>query len=118
VNPRSTEDLKGAPSSQQRAEKVVSQLVLLSRSEEACKLLGVEGVLAGHVDITILDDPLAYLAHDIAAAVRDAEDRAPVQTTMLSTLVAEFRLCSFISSHIDQHDLVERVMRQLRELQG
>jgi hypothetical protein len=37
---------------------------------------------------------------------------------MLSTLVAEFRLCSFISSHIDQHDLVERVMRQLRELQG
>ena len=108
----------GGPTSRQRAEKVVSQLVLLSRSDEACRLLGVEGVLADQVDITILDDPLDYLAYDIAAAVRDTEEEtAAVQATMLSTLVAEFRLCGFIASHIDQHDLVERVMRQLRELQ-
>ena len=108
-----------ASGSRVTVEKIVSQLVLLSRSEEACRLLGVEGVLADLVDISVLDDPLGYVAYDIAAAVRDAsEDSAPVQATMLSTLVAELRLCGLIASHIDQHDLVERVMRHLRELQG
>ena len=119
MNPRSTDDVHGAPGSRQRVEKIVSQLMLLSRSEEACRLLGVEGVLAGQVDITVLDDALDYLAYDIAAAVRDAdEETPPVQATMLSTLVAELRLCGLIASHIDQHDLVERVMRQHRELLG
>ena len=101
-----------------RVEKVVSQLMLMSRSEEACRLLGIDGVLVDQVDITILDDPLDYLAYDIAAAVRDVEEEsAPVQATMLSTLVAELRLCGLIIARIDQFDLVERVMRQLRELQ-
>ena len=78
--------------------------MLLSRSEEACRLLGVEGVLVDQVNVTILDEPL--------------EDTAPVQATMLSTLVAELRLCGLMLSHIDQFDLVERVMRQLRELEA
>ena len=61
-------------------------------------LLGVDGVLVDQVDITVLDDPLDYVAYDIAAAVRDAlEETAPVQATMLSTLVAELRLCGLIS---------------------
>ena len=82
------------------------------------RLLGIDGVLVDQVDITILDDPLDYLAYDIAAAVRDVEEEsAPVQATMLSTLVAELRLCGLIIARIDQFDLVERVMRQLRELQ-
>jgi hypothetical protein len=111
-------DIPGASDHRPRVEKAVSQLVFLARSEEACRLLGVEGVLADQVDITFLDDPVDYLAYDIAAAVRDsAEEVAPVQATMLSTLVAELRLCNLASAHIDQHDLIERVMRHLRELQ-
>jgi len=119
VNTRSVDDLQSAPGSRQKVEKAVSQLMILSRSEEACRLLGVEGVLVSQVDITVLDDPLDYVAYDIAAAVRDAdEEGAPVQATMLSTLVAELRLCGLISSHIVQADLVERVLRHLREMQA
>jgi hypothetical protein len=109
----------GGSDDRQRVEKAVTQLVFLARSEEACRLLGVEGVLADQVDITLLDDPLDYLAYDVAAAVRDAtEEVAPVQATMLSTLVAELRMCNLLAARFDQHDLIERVMGHLRELQG
>jgi hypothetical protein len=116
---RSVDDAQSSAGSRQKVEKAVSQLMSISRSEEACRLLGVEGVLVDQVDISVLDDPLDYVAYDIAAAVRDGDDEtAPVQATMLSTLVAELRLCVLIVSHIDQHDLVERVMRNMRELRG
>jgi hypothetical protein len=119
TNVRDRDDATMGAGSRGSVEKFVGQLVVLSRSDEACRLLGIDGVLVDQVDITVLDDPLDYVAYDIAAAVRDAaEDAPPVQATMLSTLVAEFRLCGLIASHIDQHDLVERVMRHLRELQG
>jgi len=110
---------QGPQDSRQRVEKAVSQLFLLSRSEEACRLLGVDGILAEQVDISLLDDPLDYVAYDIAAAVRDADEEVvPVQASMLSTLVAEVRMCNLMVAHVDQHDLTERVMRHLRELQG
>ena len=38
-------------------------------------------------------------------------------THFVDSLVAELRLCGLIIARIDQFDLVERVMRQLRELQ-
>ncbi len=118
MNTRDQTDIKGASGTRQLVEKTVTQLMLLSRSEEACRLLGVEGVLVDQVNITILDDALDYVAYDIAASVRDVqEDTPPVQATMLSTLVAELRLCGLMIPRIDQFDLVERVMRQLRELQ-
>jgi hypothetical protein len=99
---------------QDTVEAYVAHLVSLSRSEEACRLLGVDGILADQVDITLLDNPVDYVAYDIAAAVRDAqEDTAPVQATMLSTLVAELRLCSLLVAHMDSSDLVERVLRNL-----
>jgi hypothetical protein len=110
--------MEGAGISRQTVEKTVSQLTMIARSEEACRLLGIDGVLVDQVTITILDDPLEYVAYDIAAAVRDAaEDRAPVQATMLATLVAELRLCGLFVSHIDQHDLVDRVIRLMGELE-
>ncbi len=110
-------DTYGTNGGRQKVESLVGQLVVLSRSEEACRLLGVDGVLVDQVNITVLDDPMDYVAYDIAAAIRDAgDDSAPVQATMLSTLVAELRLCGLIRSHIDQGDLVERVLRQMREL--
>lgn len=102
----------------QTIEKAIAQLTMIARSEEACRLLGVDGVLVDQVTISILDDPLEYAAYDIAAALRDAaEDRAPVQATMLATLVAELRLCGLFVSHIDQHELVDRVIRLMGELE-
>jgi len=118
MNRRDKDNVLSSSSQRERVEKAVSQLVMIARSEEACRILGVEGVLVDQVNITILDDPLDYVAYDIAAALRDVEeDTTPVQATMLSTLVAELRLCGLIRSHVDQYDLVERVMRQLREME-
>ena len=120
MNRRNRDDPQSLASSRETVEKTVSQLVFISRSEEACRLLGVEGVLVDQVDITLLDDPLDYVAYDIATAVHDAkEEIAPVQATLLSTLVAELRLCNLLAAHVvDQHDLTERVMRHLREMDG
>jgi hypothetical protein len=119
VNRRDWQTSSASSDIRQHVERVVSQLVALSRSEEACRLLGVDGVLADQADITLLDDPLDYAAYDIAAAVRDAaEEVAPVQASMLSTLVAELRMCSLLLAHLDQHDLTERVVRHVRDLQG
>ena len=115
----SSRSLDDPPGSRSAAEKAVSQLVLISRSEEACRLLGVEGVLVGQADITMLDDPLDYVAYDIAAALHDVEEGiVPGQGTMLSSLVAELRMCHLLGAHVDQHDLTERVIRHLREMQG
>ena len=100
----------------QRVEKLVSQLILLSRSEEACRLLGVDGLLADVVDLNVLDDPLGYLSHDIAGAIHDSDgEAAPDGPTKLAPLVAELRLCGLIVAHLDQFDLVERVLGQLAE---
>jgi len=94
-------------------------LVMIARSEEACRLLGVEGVLVDQADITLLEDPLDYVAYGIAAAVHETEkESAAGQATMLSTLVAELRMCNLLAAHVDQHDLIERVMRHHGEMQG
>jgi hypothetical protein len=101
---------------QQKVESLVGQLMMLSRSEEACRLLGVDGVLVDEVDISVLADPLNYVAEDIAAAIRHADESTmPSKGTMLSTLVAEVRLCGLITSHIDHGELIERVMGHLGE---
>jgi hypothetical protein len=119
MNSRSRNDVPGAAGGRQTVEKTVSTLAMLARSEEACRLLGVDGVLADQADVAFLDDPLDYLAYDIAAAVHEAADEiVPAQGTMLSTLVAELRMCQLIAVHVDQYDLTERVMRHLREMQS
>jgi hypothetical protein len=118
VNKRRRDDF-GLRASRELAEKTVSTLVMLARSEEACRLLGVDGVLVDQTDVSFLDDPLDYLAYDIATALRDAEeDVVSGQGTLLSTLVAELRMCQLLAAHVNQHDLTERVLRHLREAPG
>ena len=62
--------------SRSRVEKLVGQLIELSRDEAACRALGVDGGVAEQVDISFLDDPVDYVAYDLAEALKAAEDDA------------------------------------------
>jgi len=72
----------------------------LAGNDEACRLLGVEGSLEGQLDLEFIDDPLEWLAYDIAMAVRNAdasesgEEEEPAPT--LATLVGEIRLARLV----------------------
>ena len=57
-----------------RVEKLVEQLARLAASIEACEALGVNGVLADQVDISFVEDPLDYMAYDLAQAQQKAEN--------------------------------------------
>lgn len=96
---------------------VVAQLLALSNNDEACRLLGVEGVLADQLDLRFLEDALDYVSYDIAAAMADTRQDPPLAgTTMLPTLVAELKLCRLLGVRVDEHDLVQRVTGQMRDM--
>jgi hypothetical protein len=81
----------------------VADLLALAQNDEACRLLGVDGSLESQLDITFLDDPLDWLAFDIAQAIKavpDDEEKEPGPT--LTTLVAEVRLIRLMKGSIDQ----------------
>jgi len=101
-------------------ERAVGQIASLARNEEACKLLGVEGVLEGQLDLAFLNDPLEWLASDIANALDAAESsdddagQAPESLT-LDIVVAEFRLCQLLQGAIDESELIRRVRRLVEQ---
>src|SRR3990172_3283515 len=87
----------------------ISELVALAQNDDACRVLGVDGVLEGQLDVEFLDDPLDWIAYDIATAFRAHEDQAaPI---MLTTLVAELRLLRAMRGQIDEIAL-QRLVRQ------
>jgi hypothetical protein len=101
-------------------ERAVGQIASLARSEEACKLLGVDGVLEGQLDLAFLNDPLEWLASDIANALEAAEssddDAIPaVESLTLDIVVAEFRLCQLVQGTIDESELIRRVRRLVEQ---
>jgi hypothetical protein len=101
-------------------ERAVGQIATLARNEEACKLLGVEGVLEGQLDLAFLNDPLEWLASDIAnalaAAERNDDDTEPaVESLTLDIVVAEFRLCQLVQGTIDENELIRRVRRLVEQ---
>ena len=101
-------------------ERAVGQIASLARSEEACKLLGVDGVLEGQLDLAFLNDPLEWLASDIANALEAAEssddDAIPaVESLTLDIVVAEFRLCQLVQGTIDENELIRRVRRLVEQ---
>jgi hypothetical protein len=104
--------------SRQRVEKLVSQLARMAASIEACEALGVDGVLAEQVDISFVEDPLDYVAYDIAQALiaADGEDGTASEVPpLLATLVAEFKLCRALEGRVDETELVRRTLANLRE---
>ncbi len=95
-------------------EGKIGQIVTLSQNEEACRLLGVDGVLEGQLDVAFLNDPLQWLAFDIAAALRAADEETEEIASsdappLLATLVAEARLCRVLLGQVDEIDLGRRV---------
>ena len=96
----------------------VHSLADLAQNDDACRLLGVFGVLEGQVDIAFVNDPLEWLAFDIGNAIvesNESEDepagdsRAP----LLATLVAEYRLCRALLGEVNEVDLLHRVRSHL-----
>jgi hypothetical protein len=104
--------------SRSRVEKLVGQLLDLARDNTACEILGVSGVLAGQVDISFLEDPIDYVAYDLAAALMAADDDDNDPSTevppLLATLVAEVKLWQSVQGQLDEHELVRRTLSNLR----
>jgi hypothetical protein len=101
-----------------RVEKLVGQLLELSRDETACRVLGVDGVIADQADISFLEDPIDYVAYDLAAALMAADDEldSPADVPpLLATLVAEVKLCQALLGRLDEAELVKRTLGNLRE---
>jgi hypothetical protein len=111
--------LRGS-SERDAVESLVARLLALAADEEVCRLLGVDGVLADQLDINFLEDALDYATYDIATAIFDArDDRGSTATApMLSTLVAEVKLCRLLSVRLDLQDLVQRIIEHLRALEA
>jgi hypothetical protein len=107
-----------SPDRRHRVEKLVEQLARMASSIEACEALGVNGVLADQVDVSFIEDPLDYVAYDLAQAVfaLDSDEASPDEVPpLLATLVAEFKLCRAIEGRVDETELVRRTMTNLRE---
>jgi hypothetical protein len=104
--------------SRSRVEKLVGQLVELARDNTACQVLGVDGVLAQQVDISFLEDPIDYVAYDLAASLIAADaDDADASTDvppLLATLVAEVKLWQSVLGQVDEAALVSRTLSNLR----
>jgi hypothetical protein len=110
------------PSALAGIERVVGQIATLAGNDEARRILGVEGVLEGQLDLAFLNDPLEWLANDIANAMRaaqdsddDAESDPGDDALSLDIVVAEFRLCQLLTGTIDENELIRRVRRRLEE---
>ena len=101
-----------------RIEKLVGLLARLAASIEACEALGVNGVLAEQVDISFIEDPIDYVAYDLAQAIlaADSEEASPDEVPpLLATLVAEFKLCRAVQGRVDEAEVVRRTLGNLRE---
>jgi hypothetical protein len=104
----------GAAADQSIAARV-SNLIALARNDEAARLLGLEGVLEGQLDITFLDDPLDWIAYDIAQAIKSGEEEGGDEPgPTLATLVAELRLVRALKGDVDEIGL-NRLVREYVE---
>jgi hypothetical protein len=110
--------------------RVVQGLIRLTESEEAGRILGVDGTLEDEIDLLFLSEPLEWIASEIANAVRQAEqdeeeeedgDDADAEagdagTVSLSTTVALLRLYRIATGQkVDEGALVEAVVEYLNE---
>ena len=87
-----------------------------SKNEEACRILGVDGSIEAQVDLGFLQDPLDWIASDIASSIQsvEAEDEdEDAGGLTLTALVAELRLRRALAGEIDEARLVEAVKRHL-----
>src|SRR5207237_4042599 len=107
------------PSETQDLRRRVDALVNLAHNDAACVLLGVDTSLEPQLDLTFIDDPIAWLAYDLAAAVKSAnaeeagEEEEPSPT--LTTLVAEIKLLEIMSGPLDKEALIRSSLEAIQE---
>ena len=99
-------------------DATVHSLANLAQNDDACRLLGVFGVLEGQLDIAFVNDPLEWLAFDIGNAIiesNESEDEpaGDSKAPQLATLVAEYRLCRVLLGEVSEIDLIHRVRSHL-----
>ena len=86
------------------ARQLCTGLLRLAESDEASRLLGVDGTLEDEVDVAFAIDPLGWIGSEIANAARNAlEQPAPAEqddegdeTPSLSLVVALIRLAGIL----------------------
>jgi hypothetical protein len=93
------------------AERLVAGLVRLAGSDEAARLLGADGTLEDEVDVTFLNDPLTWIANEIANGIRLENDES--EMVSLSTLVALLRLYRVLRGGVDESELRDAVVEIL-----
>lgn len=106
-----------SPTLEARATAAVTGLIRLTKSDDALRLLGVDGTLEDEVDITFLVDPLNWIASEIANGLRlEGEDAESEGGSSLSNVVALLRLCSIVrGAPVTEEELREAVLDFLDE---
>src|SRR5688500_7325945 len=104
--------------------RVVASLLRLAASDDACKLLGVDGTLEDEIDLVFLSEPLEWIASEVASALRlaeeegaDEEDEDEEKETdtpgaaSLSTIVALVRLFKLATGRaLEERELGDAVI--------
>ena len=109
-----------------QARQAVQGILRLAASDEACRILGVDGTLEDEVDVAFVAQPLDWIASEIANALRQAEneededgdggsDEAPTAVS-LSTIVALVRLAGILrGAPLNERELADAVLESLTE---
>jgi hypothetical protein len=114
---------------EEQVRRVVSSLLRLANSDDASRILGVDGTLEDEVDVTFLSGPLEWIASEIASALRQAEeddeenseeeseqDTSGSTAASLSTLVALVRLYRIATGEtLGERALSDAVIEYLSE---
>ena|SRR5688500_16387224 len=109
--------------------RVVASLLRLANSDDACRLLGVDGTLEEEIDLVFLSEPLEWIASEVANALRQAEeeteeeedddddeDAAAAGAVSLSTIVALVRLYKLATGRaLEEGELADAVIEYLNE---
>ncbi len=109
-----------------QARQAVQGILRLAASDEACRILGVDGTLEDEVDVAFVAEPLDWIASEIANALRQAEDEendngddgsdeTPTAVS-LSTIVALVRLAGILQgAPLNERELADAVLESLTE---
>ena len=109
-----------------QARQAVLGILRLAASDEACRILGVDGTLEDEVDVAFVAEPLDWIASEIANALRQAEDEededgdsgsdeAPTAVS-LSTIVALVRLAGILrGAPLNERELADAVLESLTD---
>ena len=111
--------------------RVVGSLLRLASSDDACRLLGVDGTLEDEIDLVFLSEPLEWIASEVANALRLAEEEGAEEdgddededeessaagAVSLSTMVALVRLYKLATGRaLEEGELSDAVIEFLNE---